>query len=220
MSFNCNFQKKEKKKSKDNHERIVFLRVCDITASNFGNLASYLQTKQRIFNILLPYYSVLGILNALLPKFFVNLSSTKITVLSYWGVVISLTFLVISMQLTIANYNKKIQQATNILNRLKCLKHEVQYSKKETKVLWEEYKEIILDVDISSRRIFLKTCKEKDRKASIKSQCNQSIPEVKKHFSRAEVIYLQILNILESLLFVLVFSFPVVFYILIFTLSF
>ena len=98
---------------------ILHLQIMEI-------IASRLQRRKTLFQILLPYYSIIGILNGIFPKYFTNIREEKISILSFWGIFISITFLVLSMQIALARYPERISATTDRLNELKILKGELQ----------------------------------------------------------------------------------------------
>lgn len=197
----------------------ILIRKCDLTSSNYGNYANRLQNRKTLFQILLPFYSVVGIVNGIFPKYFTNIGTEKITILNFWGIFISITFLVISMQIALARYPERISEATDRLNKLKILKGEIQKSNNdnnEINDIWDRYNKIVSNGIIIHRRFFYLTCRETDRAKKIKQKLGlfNSVPdsEVRKHFSIVEQIGIVSTNILEFFSFVFIFLLPIIVY--------
>jgi len=189
----------------------VLLRKCILTSSNYGNLANKLQKRKTLFQVMLPYYSVIAILNTLIPKYFTISSGTKTSALNYWGIFISITFLVISMQISLAHYPERIESATKVLNELKILISEIQLTTDDDyEEINEKYKEITKNNILVRRRYFYTSCKEYDRNNK------GTEPEVYKHFSFSERFFIKFTNALEIALYILVFCLPFFVYIIIF----
>ena len=203
----------------------TLIRKCDLTSSNYGNYANRLQRRKILFQILLPYYSVIGVLNGIFPKHFTNIGEEKITILSFWGIFISITFLVISMQIALARYPERISEATDRLNKLKILKGELQKcSNNEDKIdeMWCDYNKIVSEGIIIHRRFFYATCRATDRKQKISTDGTKwyqhlQDSETNKHFSFSERTGILFTNALEILAFILIFLLPlIVYYIVLF----
>lgn len=198
-------------KNKQEEIKEELLRNCNLTSLNYGQLANKLQKRKNIFQVLLPYYSVIGILNTLVPKYFLCISVHKQNILSFWGAFISVTFLVISMQISLARYPERISELTRILNKLKVLKSKInKCSNNEIEDLQKEYNEIISNGVFVGRRYFYKSCKDVDKKC--KSNNSQ---EVQDHFSKSEKFFLSFVDIMEIILCVLVFVLPLIVYLLV-----
>lgn len=228
----------ESKTSQSNTVKKELLRNCNLTASNYANLLNKLQKRKIIFQFLLPFYSVIGILNGLLPKFLDFFTITQINLLSFWGVVISITFLVVSMQITLAKYPERIAEATKILNKLKSLKSEIKKTDESNtdkiEELYKQYNDIVHNGEFISRNYFFQTCRDVDKRnghtKKIKVQKGKKdkgidskkestiVSETSRHFDWLEITYIVFLTILENLLYLLIFILPIIVYTLIFVL--
>lgn len=174
MFSNMRFLSKEKSSTVSQESIDNLIRKCEITSSNYGNFAKRLQKRKNVFQILLPYYSVIGILNALFIKYFNSFNENQIACISFWGICISISFLVISMQITLANYPERIDKATKKLNELKILKGKLEAIKslkinnEDFKEICDRYNEIISSGTLINERYFYATCKEADKKTKEK----------------------------------------------------
>lgn len=235
---------KEEVRKISNDEISSIRRRCEITSSNYGNLAKRLQKRKTIFQILLPYYSVIGILNSLLSKYFVFDNDIQKSCILYWGIFISVSFLVISMQITLANYPERINEATKKLNDLKILKGKLVSldfsNRSEFDDIVEKYDLIVSSGTLINERYFYATCKEMDRKAQMIEYKNfidkfnnlnkidikelfklyldsrsNLFSETKAHFSTWKSLIINITNFFEFFSYMLIFALPVFIYILI-----
>lgn len=201
----------------------TLLRKCILTSANYGHLANRLQKRKIMFQVLLPYYSVIGIMNGLIYRFFKSLiSDLQFDLIGFWGVFISITFLVISMQISLARYPERIKKASDNLNKLKSLHDEINEINDYKEFLGKRklYNEIILDGGLINKRFFYATCKDQDRRQQADGHidANKSDDfEVKKHFSGFEIIYYVFTNILESISYVFLFILPIIVYSIIFS---
>ena len=196
----------------------TFYRKCELTASNYGNLANGLIRRKVAFQILLPYYSVIGILNSLFSKYFINTSPYKLNLLSFWGIFISITFLVVSMQISLARYPERIDIATKHLNTLKGLMGKAPYASDFSTIL-KQYEEIVNNGIVISKRYFYKSCKTADRNERVKQKKKfyQKLDdsEIKKHFSWFERIAITLCNILIIFAFALIYILPIAIYVIV-----
>lgn len=226
----------ESKASQANSIKEEILRNCDLTASNYANLANKLQKRKIIFQVLLPFYSVIGVLNGLLPKFLDFFTPIQIDLLSFWGVIISITFLVVSMQITLAKYPERIAEATKILNKLKVIKSKIkktdENNTEELEDLYEQYNDIVHNGVFINRRFFYETCRDIDKRngnikknKSTKAKKDYEIEpgkessrltETARHFSWFEIAYIIFLSILENFFYLLIYILPIIVYIFIF----
>ncbi len=183
MNFNKKSALNKEKQSVSANEINHLKRKCEITSSNYGNFAKRLQRRKNAFQILLPYYSVIGILNALLIKYFVSLNTIQQSCISFWGICISISFLVISMQITLANYPERIDKATKKLNELKILKGKLEtinsFDYEQFNEILENYNSIVSTGTLINERYFYATCKEIDKKTKEKIK-NEVLNELKK----------------------------------------
>ena len=193
-------------------------RNCKLTATNYGNLANRLLKRKNIFQIMLPYYSVVGIINAVIPMYFTQISSAKKVVLSFWGLAIAITFLVVSLKISMAHYSERIDRATEMLNKLKAISNDVEADREDIlktpsmiKSYWERYHSVIEKDEIIDKRYFYFTCKGEDKKNP-----NGNTSEVKSHFSRAEIIYINVVWLLENSLYIFLFVLPFLVYLYVF----
>lgn len=198
-----------------------FIRKCTLSSMNYGNISNKLDKRKTIFQILLPYYSIVGVINSLLPRYFDNIDNTRLNYLYFWGIVISIVFLVISMQIALARYPERIENATKNLNHLKILKNQAEHLKinenateNDLKKLWISYNELIQSNVLVNRRYFYKTCKDYDSGNEKKTSNYES--EVKTHFKLLEKVYINFTNFLESILYFFMFILPFIVYMLIF----
>jgi hypothetical protein len=148
-------------------------RNCTLSSSNCGNIANKLTKRKNFFQILLPYYSIIGIINGLIPRFFSPISKEKLDLLGFWGIIVSISFLVISMLISLAKYPERIERATYNLNNLKILKNNLQTAKNdlnedEIRDYWQQYNNIIQNYSLVNRRYFYKTCKHQDKHTIVK----------------------------------------------------
>lgn len=195
-----------------NEQSKGLLRNCKLTSSNYGNLANQLQKRKNVFQILLPYYSIIGIINGLIPRFF-TLCTYQKDILAFWGICVSVTFLVISMQIALARYPERIESANNKLNSIKSLINHIESDQQIENIsdYWKEYNALISNSSFIQRRYFYKTCKITDKKSS-----NTQNKETASHFSKIESICFILVEFFENMFYIILFLLPFIIYIIIF----
>ena len=195
-----------------NEQSKGLLRNCKLTSSNYGNLANQLQKRKNVFQILLPYYSIIGIINGLIPRFF-TLCAYQKDVLAFWGICVSVTFLVISMQIALARYPERIESANNKLNSIKSLINHIESDQQIENIsdFWKEYNALISNSSFIQRRYFYKTCTITDKKSS-----NTQNKETASHFSKIESICFILVEFFENMFFIILFLLPFIIYIIVF----
>lgn len=218
MRFLINNKLVAQNRLKKNKETITNLkRKIDITSLNYANMAKRLIRRKSLFQILLPYYSVIGILNTLIVRYINNFSDTQKSYLAFWGIFISISFLVISLQITLAGYPERINDATNKLNQLKILKGNLEdinpLKTIELSLINKKYNEIVSSGTLISDRYFYDTCKEVDRKNKKKIEDKKIVSEIERHFTSTKIRYIKGTNGLEICLFALIFLLPFIVYI-------
>ena len=95
------------------------------TSKNYANMYDRLHRRNIITKFLIVYYSVISILYAILPKYFILEETVKNT-LDFFSVVISIILLVSSLAVSMANYSIRETKVMKALDTLKRLKKEIQ----------------------------------------------------------------------------------------------
>lgn len=216
------FLKKEKpidQKLLDKNKKTIdnLRRKIDITSLNYANMAKRLLRRKFLFQIMLPYYSVIGILNTLIVRFIDSFNEIQKSYFAFWGIFISISFLVISLQITLAGYPERINDATNKLNSLKVLKGHLEYTNPlkfiDLDLINNRYNEIVSSGALISDRYFYEACKEIDRKNKKDIDSGKTDSEIERHFTPTKIKYIKFTNFLELLLFALMFLLPFIVYI-------
>ena len=95
------------------------------TSKNYANMYDRLHRRNIMTKFLIVYYSVISILYAILPKYFILEEAIKNT-LDFFSVIISIILLVSSLAVSMANYSIRETKAMKALDTLKRLKKEIQ----------------------------------------------------------------------------------------------
>lgn len=101
-----------------------------ITSKNYANMYDRLHRRNIMTKFLIVYYSVISILYAILPKYFILEEAIKNT-LDFFSVIISIILLVSSLAVSMANYSIRETKAMKALDTLKRLKKEIQVEEKD-----------------------------------------------------------------------------------------
>lgn len=184
-------------------------RRLSLTIGNYSQMANRLEKRNSIFQFILIYYSIIGIVDSLLPKYFdftTNVSATMCNIFDFWDILIAIILLIFSSQIALFKYPERIKNCMVMLNRLKKLNGELLSSAKNVSDAYQEYHEITKNIDfLFSRSDFYLSCKNYDVK-------HQST-EVKTHFSKTEEFFISSRLVFENILYFILIFLPIVIYV-------
>lgn len=182
-------------------------RKLSLTIGNYSQMANRLEKRNSIFQFILIYYSIVGIVDALIPKFFnieQNVSTTMYNIFDFWDVLIAIILLIFSSQIALFKYPERIKNCMMTLNRLKVLKGVLSTSG-ITNDSYNEYYDITQNIDfLFSRSDFYLSCKNYDKK--------NASSETKNHFNKLEIFFISIRLIFENVLYIVLLILPIVMY--------
>ncbi|MBR0348023.1 MAG: hypothetical protein IIX16_00115 [Clostridia bacterium] len=184
-------------------------RKLSLTIGNYSQMANRLEKRNSIFQFVLIYYSIIGIVDALLPKYFdftTNVSATMNNVFDFWDILIAIILLIFSSQIALFKYPERIKNCMVTLNQLKMLQGALLSSTQTVENAYKEYYEITQNINfLFSRSDFYLSCKNYD----VKNQGS----EVKTHFSQTEEFFISTRLVLENILYFILIFLPMVIYI-------
>lgn len=151
------------------------------TSANYANMHDRLQIRDNISKFLIVYYSVIGIINSILPKYWVSFVD-RTNIFDFSAVIISIILLVASLSVSLANYSERTIKAVVALDKLKRMKKEIViYSEDDLiendyklfKELTQKYHDIVDNMELRSDFDYYKTCKNlnTDRERFTIGQC-------------------------------------------------
>ncbi|WP_270348973.1 SLATT domain-containing protein [Megamonas funiformis] len=153
----------------DTHLLKKLMHDLDYTASNASNMLNRLKNWDFLSKTIIIEYTVLTIINSLIPKY-CSLSSTTITYLDFFNIIMSIITLVASLCVSIANYPARINNALINLNKLKRLKKTIEenlyiindstYIKESHKKYTNDYHNIVDNMECRSNLDFFITCQK------------------------------------------------------------
>ena len=111
-------------------------------------MANRLEKRNSIFQFILVYYSIIGIIDSLIPKYFdieTNVSTTMYNIFDFWDILIAIIMLIFSSQITLFKYPERIKNCMMTLNKLKALKG--QSASKSPSDIYDEYYNITQNID-------------------------------------------------------------------------
>lgn len=172
------------------------------TSGNYANMYTRLKLRDNISKFLIVYYSVIAVINAIIPKVFVDISADKKILLDFLSLLISIILLVASLSVSLANYSERCTKAMQGLNKLKRMKKMLSAMDAFDVFNYREsiayYHEIVDNIELRTDYDYYLTCK--DFKVA-----GNKIPWLK----RCE---LEVLNIIEKMLYVLLIIAPLALY--------
>lgn len=182
---------------------------CSFTIENFANMQRRFSTRNSYTSFVLVYYSLISIINDLLPKFFV-VSDKNLNVLEFFNVCASIVFFYFALQIGFANYGSRSNKLSDIVAQLKFFTKQLKkysetgISREQYKKLVNEYHELIETAEAVPRRDYYHTCQTLDSK------------RIYTYFTRYERIMIRIQIVSELLLYIIVALVPVLLYLYIF----
>lgn len=194
-------------------EKNKLRRKIELTTNNFGQMANRLERRNFMFQFLLMYYSVIGIVNELFPLYF-NLektfNATYLSFFNFWNICTAIIFLIFSSQIALFKYPERTKSCMKSLNNLKELQNDLE-TEDENKIK-DKYYKIISEIDfLFSRTDFYLSCVTIDKGKEEKDK-----HEVKNHFGFFEKFFINIKLGLEYLAYILLVTTPIIMYIYIF----
>lgn len=191
-----------------NKEKLI--RKCSLTIGNYGQMANRLEKRNNISQFILLYYSVVGIIDSLIPKFFdiSNKPESLNTVFDFWDIIMAIILLIFSSQVALLKYSERTKNCIKSLNELKSFLVKIRSENSENinPNLCQEYNTIISNIDfLFSRSDFYYSCIEYDKK-------NSNSEETSHHFRKAEIGYIKLKLFLENFLYFAVIIMPFVIY--------
>lgn len=189
--------------------REKFLKDIEYTSLNYSNMYDRLQMRNNWSKFFVVYYSVIAVINAILPKVFV-IPDIYCTLLDFTSIVVSIIMLVASLSVSLANYSERSLKVMQGLDALKRLKKTLVYSnedleKEDYKKYSEfltEYHGIVDNVELRTDYDFYRTCREKG--------------EVRDRFSWMRRVSLEVKHLGEVLLYLILFAAPLIFYVFVY----
>lgn len=186
------------------------IRKCILTIGNYGQMANRLEKRNNISQFILLYYSIVGIVDSLIPKFFDISNEPELlnTVFDFWDIIMAIILLIFSSQVALLKYSERIKNCIKSLNELKSflIKIQNQYDDNTSQNLCQEYNTIISNIDfLFSRTDFYNSCIEYDKKTP-------NSKEKSHHFKIAEIGYIKLKLFLENSLYCIVIVMPFIMY--------
>lgn len=182
---------------------------CSFTIENFANMQRRFSTKNSYTSFILVYYSLLSIINDLLPKFFTIVEQKQI-VLEFFNICASIVFLYFALQVGFANYGSRSHKLSNVVAQLKFFTKQLKkyseagVSKEQYGKLVNQYHELIETTEPVPRRDYYHTCQSLDSK------------RVYTHFTYQERAIIRFQIVSEFLLYIVVATAPVFLYLYVF----
>ena len=189
--------------------REKFLKDIEYTSLNYSNMYDRLQMRNNWSKFFVVYYSVIAVINAILPKVFV-IPDIYCTLLDFTSIVVSIIMLVASLSVSLANYSERSLKVMQGLDALKRLKKTLVYSNedlekedyKKYREFLTEYHGIVDKVELRTDYDFYRTCREKG--------------EVRDRFSWMRRVSLEVKHLGEVLLYLILFAAPLIFYVFVY----
>lgn len=176
------------------------------TSGNYANMHDRLKIRDNMSKFLIIYYSIIGIINSLLPKYMVKFV-LETDILNFSALIISIILLVASLYVSLAKYSERTIEAMSALDNLKRMKKEIiMYSeddlmKDEYKLFKEltyKYHNIVDNMELRTDFDYYKTCK--------------SLNTAREKFTTLQEIMVHVPYVLEKLLYLILIIIPFVFY--------
>lgn len=183
----------------DKYDKDKWLKVCNITLSNYINIEKRLTENKKLSDFVLVYYSVFFIINSLTALYF-DCYNTKLC--EYFGMILSVVMLTYSLINSNANYSYRIDAITNAINKLKTLKRDgiVEEDIVEFKT---RYDKIVDNVEFRNDLDFFRTIKSKCKELGVawykafdatdnddKKQLKNYLSEISPFFLETKIIVL------------------------------
>lgn len=183
-------------------------RDCELTTQNYSNMQRRFSNENRFNSFLLVYYSIVSIVNDLVPRFF-DLPSNVDTNLEFINIVFSIVFLYLALEIGFSNYGERSNSLAHAVSKLKFFSKELKKYKDgvslaEYKQLTESYQKIIDGIEIVPRIDFYRTCKAKEA------------DQIKERFSFFERLFLHFSTLFKITLNFFAIISPIVLYIYLF----
>lgn len=206
----------EQKKEDENNIKEKFLKDIKYTTKNYSNMYNRLQQRDNWSKFLVIYYSVVGIINTILPKYF-SISENYADVLDFSSVMVSIILLVTSVSISLAGYSGRAMKVMQGIDTLKHMKKEVQLLNAEDlcgkendtyRKMLKMYREVVGTIELRTEYDYYLTCKEIEDEE--KSQ------KVRETFRLSKRISVVLKHMGEIVLYWALLLFPVVFYIVLY----
>lgn len=156
-----------RKTKKDLYNSLV--HDCSFTIENFANMQRRFSTRNSFTSFILVYYSLLSIINDLLPKFFV-ISDDKYNNLEFFNICTSIVFFYFALQIGFADYGTRSHKLADAVAQLKFFTKQLKkytengITKEEYKELVNQYHELIETTEPVPRRDYYRTCQSLEPK--------------------------------------------------------
>lgn len=162
-------------KNNDNKAQLEYdlekwFNIIDVTKSNYSNMMKRLKKNQKNGNFILIYYSIFLIVNTLTVKYFPAYYNATLS--EYFGLIISIILLVVSVINDKANYSIRIVKIEDSLNQLKNLKRNL--TEKNIEQSRSSYEYITNNTETREDCDFFKTVKQLCKENGIKLFRNNS----------------------------------------------
>lgn len=191
-------------------------RRCSLTIGNISKMANRLERRNNWFQFLLLYYSIVGIINALIPKYFDlenSLPPFIFNAFEFWDVVIAIVLLIVSSQVALFKYPERIKACVNKLNEIKAFSIDMKKNA-INHTYYDRYEQITKDFDFLFSRVdFYYSCIEFDAK-------NKNTKEVERHFSKGEKASIKLRVFLENSSYFILSVCPIITYLILIIVGF
>ena len=193
-------------------------RKCLLTIGNISKMANRLERRNNWFQFFLIYYSIVGIIDALIPKYFSLTTALPMyvnSIFEFWDVLIAIVLLIFSSQVALFKYLERIKSCVNKLNQLKAYSNNIGFNNQE----YDKYNAIMADIDfLFNRTDFYYSCVEFDKKSSSSRIFffPKKTSETSKHFTKFEILFILLKKWLENTFYFTLTILPVLTYISLF----
>lgn len=140
------------------------LHDIDYTQSNCSYIQKRLNKWDIYTKIYIVEYSLFSIFFSMLPKYF-SLRTDILALLDFASISVSIVMLVVSLYVSLANYQKRAESALDVLNQLKKMKKDIaaipedRFTKKIYEKKSKRYYDIVQKLEIRDDLDFFRTCK-------------------------------------------------------------
>lgn len=168
-----------------------WMRIANLTLSNYSNMNNRLVHKKKIAEAILVYYSVAIIILSVTAKYFPNCINGDVA--EYFGIVCSVVLLAYSLVNNTAKYDQRIAECQKVVNGVKTLKREINVS--DIGKFKEKYYALIDNAEVRDDIDFFRTLKQQCKEENIcflnpgQKNSNDSVElaELKNHLSEINI---------------------------------
>ena len=201
MAIIMEIKMENNKKLKESIEKDIWY-----TSTNYSNMYDRLCLRNNVSKFLIVYYSVIAIVNSILPKYIENIK-IKAYIFDFSSVIISVILLVASLSVSLANYPERTLKAMEAIDKLKRMKKDlITYSEEDLiednykvfKELTQRYHDVVDNMELRSNFDYYKTCKK--------------LKNNREKFTIGECVKFSLLNIMEISIYIILIIAPIIFY--------